>query len=1052
MLTYYYNLEEDNKRAFAVKKTAEDSFIPFEKYLKNVIDSVEKREKISAKWEKINFSNSYQLELKGRIFEFENRKGLYKIKSKKQEIELEKQKIDFEESLIYFISGEKFKIKVTPENIRKGIVRLNIDGIIEKASLDGYELTLEALEQQKPEGAILEELIEKTIVYIENGKTPNNGYKLVKDIAPYIDFDRIVYENGDDFNGKIQSKESLIYEINEIDDKDLINETLTDGKLKFSLKKKEEEKGEEKFRIRLVEKDNEIIDDEFSFDSPLKYFFDDDVSIRDSKETNIEYSKKSGRESDYTLILSSKDGKPCFPKSDEICIEINTYQIKKQLESVSTLKRMPIKYHRNLIRLFEDKTKVKWNYPQKKEIEEWIVLTDDTRDGCKEQRIFVNQALSTPDFAILEGPPGSGKTTVILELICQLAKEGKRVLLCGSTHIAIDNVLERLNKQGLLEKYKILPIRIGESSRLSEEVKQFQLNNFIYENREDIKEDLLLEISNLVCGTTIGILQHPKFKERKSSFKDNPKTNEKYEFKCKEPVIPEFDYLIIDESSKTTFQEFLVPALYAKKWILVGDTKQLSPFTDRKEIISNIENLSVEENIIDESLQKAIFYLHKLKSVVKNKNNRFILPVTGKEMKYIQEELESGRSNHFEGKVLIGITDSLKETSPNLIIKSKKQVEKLELVAYDIVFVDKEVFDEMLSQNKFPETHSILLYNEDKWASTEHAFLHSYGNKDKFIYRSDRGDEMSNSFEICKNINEYFKEKSWAGEIAWKIDRMYQLRQASKNVRYEDLLPNSIDINDELELLKSMAFPSILESLVSGTGSKSKVNSTISEGFSNEHLINRRTILTYQHRMHPDISLYPREQFYTEEHKEVALKDLRGLKEKRAWGYSKYEQRSEWIDVEGKVNKNINEKESERLIKELESFIEFAKNNPQPQGDDWSVACLTFYRGQERSIRKRLQRLTGQDRAVSNFSYSKGDYKINIKLHTVDKFQGQEADIVFLSMVQNKRDGFMDSPNRLNVALTRAKFQLVILGDHKYFSEKSKSKELKELALKHKIK
>jgi superfamily I DNA and/or RNA helicase len=69
-------------------------------------------------------------------------------------------------------------------------------------------------------------------------------------------------------------------------------------------------------------------------------------------------------------------------------------------------------------------------------------------------------------------------------------------------------------------------------------------------------------------------------------------------------------------------------------------------------------------------------------------------------------------------------------------------------------------------------------------------------------------------------------------------------------------------------------------------------------------------------------------------------------------------------------------------------------------------------------------------------------------LHTVDKFQGHEADIVFLSMVQTRRDGFMDNPNRLNVAITRAKFQLVIIGDHSYFSQNSRSDDLKQLALK----
>ena len=52
-------------------------------------------------------------------------------------------------------------------------------------------------------------------------------------------------------------------------------------------------------------------------------------------------------------------------------------------------------------------------------------------------------------------------------------------------------------------------------------------------------------------------------------------------------MVPEFDYLIIDEVSKTPFQEFLVPALYAKKWILTGDIMQLSPFTDRDHIVGS---------------------------------------------------------------------------------------------------------------------------------------------------------------------------------------------------------------------------------------------------------------------------------------------------------------------------------------------------------------------------------------------------------------------------------------------------------------------------------
>lgn len=59
---------------------------------------------------------------------------------------------------------------------------------------------------------------------------------------------------------------------------------------------------------------------------------------------------------------------------------------------------------------------------------------------------------------------------------------------------------------------------------------------------------------------------------------------------------PQFDDLIIDECSKTTFQESLVPALYVKKWILVGDTRQLSPFVEIDELAENIANLLLKDN------------------------------------------------------------------------------------------------------------------------------------------------------------------------------------------------------------------------------------------------------------------------------------------------------------------------------------------------------------------------------------------------------------------------------------------------------------------------
>ncbi len=149
-------------------------------------------------------------------------------------------------------------------------------------------------------------------------------------------------------------------------------------------------------------------------------------------------------------------------------------------------------------------------------------------------------ALSTSDFAILEGPPGSGKTYTICELILQLIKRKKRVLLCASTHIAVDNVLEKL------EEYKfdfLIPLRIGDEINISEKARKFHVEKLV-ENEKNklirtlnsiknktpsqeyfleslrtkdgnkVLENLFLECANLICGTTIGFLKYFNINKR----------------------------------------------------------------------------------------------------------------------------------------------------------------------------------------------------------------------------------------------------------------------------------------------------------------------------------------------------------------------------------------------------------------------------------------------------------------------------------------------------------------------------------------------------------
>lgn len=250
-----------------------------------------------------------------------------------------------------------------------------------------------------------------------------------------------------------------------------------------------------------------------------------------------------------------------------------------------------------------------------------------------------------------------------------------------------------------------------------------------------------------------------------------------------------------------------------------------------------------------------------------------------------------------------------------------------------------------------------------------------------------------------------------------------------------------------MQLIENISLPSIIEGLQTGIrGRKIKDETTLTDGFDSKILKDRHTVLSFQHRMHPDISDLPRNLFYDNN----ALQDAglpSEMSKQRAWAYPRYPKRRVWINVDGQLTKlgsggRKNEPEAKELMEEIESFVKWAKQNPKPNNSQWDVACLTFYRGQEACLKDMLQKYCSMPNSISRFKKD----GVEIKLYTVDKFQGQEADVVFLSMVQVDKDGFLDSPNRLNVAITRARFQLVIFGKHDYFKNRSRSDELQELA------
>jgi superfamily I DNA and/or RNA helicase len=102
------------------------------------------------------------------------------------------------------------------------------------------------------------------------------------------------------------------------------------------------------------------------------------------------------------------------------------------------------------------------------ELPKEIEFLDSSLD--QSQRDAVAFALFSRDVAIVHGPPGTGKTTALVELIRQAIRRGERVLACAPSNLAVDNLLERLLLGG--EK----AIRLGHPARVTPALRDHSLD------------------------------------------------------------------------------------------------------------------------------------------------------------------------------------------------------------------------------------------------------------------------------------------------------------------------------------------------------------------------------------------------------------------------------------------------------------------------------------------------------------------------------------------------------------------------------------------------
>jgi superfamily I DNA and/or RNA helicase len=101
------------------------------------------------------------------------------------------------------------------------------------------------------------------------------------------------------------------------------------------------------------------------------------------------------------------------------------------------------------------------------EIPEFTPLDEELNES---QRGAVRFALGAADLAVIHGPPGTGKTTTLVELVRQAVRRGDRVLVCAPSNLAVDNLLERLLAHGEPA------VRLGHPARVLPQLREHTLD------------------------------------------------------------------------------------------------------------------------------------------------------------------------------------------------------------------------------------------------------------------------------------------------------------------------------------------------------------------------------------------------------------------------------------------------------------------------------------------------------------------------------------------------------------------------------------------------
>lgn len=618
-------------------------------------------------------------------------------------------------------------------------------------------------------------------------------------------------------------------------------------------------------------------------------------------------------------------------------------------------------------------------------------------------------ALTKP-ITVVTGPPGTGKSQVVLNIIANAVYNDKTVLFASKNNKAVDVVIEKLNAI-LTEK---LIIRMGHRFH-RRNAKSGIDNLFLNKNSIRVPSDFEKNISNLenVNSEINSIKEQLKLMSELNNNIDDSQNKmnsfieqlpkDLYDI-CKDDSYEEIDKFTLESKIKNLFVDNIgifrkimnkiFPTIYRKKQQELFQNYYNTLNSSFKKYLD--KHITLETEHIEKALRWILFFkqIEILKediSSAKDKLAEFpsIYELKNRLGRFHSERIKLSRSI-FENYWLKKIKNT-EIDDQNHISRYFDASEKLETW-----IEERSLWEQLLSDQEYA-IQEILSFLP-VWVVTNLSAKNSLPLK-------------------CRLFDLLIIDEASQCDIASALPLMYRAKQVTiigdpKQLKHISILRESQD--------KSIASEKNIENLFLDFSYTKNSLYDLAERTIKEK--NELPILLNEHyRSHPDIISFSNKYFY--ERKLNILTDENNLISEK---YVK--KRISWNDVKGKTVHSKSPYCIEEADKVVDQVIELLEKFHQSNLKNVSFGIVTLFRAQMELIIEKIKKIEHLK-------------DMNITVGTAHRFQGDEKDIIIFSPaisegVKRNTLNWIHSTNQLlNVAITRAKSGLIIVGDKQKCSE-----------------